>query len=94
MLFSPCAEEHSVNKRLVNIFEKVDFPEDFGPQTRVIIGVVFEAVVTSEASFLFHSGRDTSSWMMLLLGASSEVHSCDTIRRLTLNTLLHSQSGK
>lgn len=51
----------------------MDFPADFGPQTRVDKAGFLRAAETREASFLFHSGGETKSWMMLRLGASSEV---------------------
>ena len=56
-------------------FENVDFPADFGPQMSVVGGSRPSADSVRAASFLFHWGGDTSSWMMHLLGASSEVPS-------------------
>ncbi len=66
-----------VRSRFVSSFEKVDLPAPLGPHTKADIwalGSELIELVISEIA-LFHSGGENSSCMMLLLGASSEVHS-------------------
>lgn len=73
-LRAPCFWDRSVNRPFRNSREKVDFPADLGPHINVDSEGFFRLVATSEDNFLFHSGGETSFWMMHFLGASSEVY--------------------
>lgn len=65
----------SVIRRFARSRPKVDLPEDLGPQ-RKTFGMEddwdLRLAVTREASFLFHSGGETSSWSVNFLGTSKE----------------------
>lgn len=62
----------SVIRRLARSFPKVDFPDDLGPQRKKMGDEApFRFVAIREASFLFHSGGETSSWRATFLGTSS-----------------------
>jgi hypothetical protein len=53
----------------------VDFPADLGPHMSVVRFLCLLIVSASDASFLFHAGGETSSWMTPRFGASSDENS-------------------
>lgn len=64
--------EAPVSNLFPRIRPKVDLPEDFGPVIR-ITGLRPSRGVVSSASFLFHAGRETSSWTTVRFGKSFDV---------------------
>jgi len=65
----------SVIRRFARSRPKVDLPEDLGPQRKMLgtgDDLDLRLAATREASFLFHSGGETSSWSVYFFGTSEE----------------------